>query len=176
MSYDFTRYVEVGECHEWTGRYDTGKRTSGPIIKTRANGKAVNLTVPRLVWLAAGRVIPDGQVVYRHVCCNSKCIRLEHLRCAPRGVHLQRRAELGMAVHMQSTRANLTKAARKRAATKYTAAQAAVVRQLAADGLPDADISAQTGVGAAMVADIRRGKAWKPSVGAASVFEWRPSA
>lgn len=153
-----------------------GKRTSGPIVKTRVDGKAVNLTVPRLVWLAAGRAIPDGQVVYRHVCCNSKCIRLEHLRCAPRGKHLQRRAELGLAVHMQSTRANLTKAARKRSTTKYTAEQARSVRQLAAEGMPDEDISSRTGVGAAMVADIRRGKAWKPSVGAGSVFEWRPAA
>lgn len=47
MSYDLTRYIEVGECHEWTGRFDMGKRTSGPIIKTRVDGKAVNLTVPR---------------------------------------------------------------------------------------------------------------------------------
>lgn len=38
------------------------------------------------------------------------------------------------------------------------------------------DMGKRTGVGPAMVADIRRGKAWKPSVGAGSVFEWRPTA
>lgn len=38
------------------------------------------------------------------------------------------------------------------------------------------DISQRTGVGRAMVADIRRGKAWAPSIGAGSVFAWRPTA
>lgn len=175
MSYDLTRYIEVGECHEWTGRFDMGKRTSGPIIKTRVHGKSVNLTVPRLVWLAAGRTIPAGHVVYRH-CCNDACIRLEHLRCGKRGAQLKHRATLGLAVHMQSTRANLTRAARSRSTTKYTADQAETVRQLAAQGLRDDDISQRTGVGRAMVADIRRGKAWAPSMGAGSVFAWRPAA
>ena len=174
MAYDLARYVEVGDCHEWTGRFDQGKRTSGPIIKTRVNGKSVNLTVPRLVWLAAGRSIPDGSVVYRH-CCNDACIHLEHLGCGKRGVHLKRRAELGLSVHMQSTRANLTRAARSRATTKHTSEQAAEVRRLAAAGLRDPDISQRTGVGLAMVADIRRGDAWVPSMGAGSVFSWRPA-
>ena len=84
--------------------------------------------------------------------------------------------DLSLAVHMQSTRANLTRAARSRSTTKYTADQAEAVRQLVAQGLRDDDISRRTGVGRAMVADIRRGKAWAPSMGAGSVFAWRPAA
>lgn len=175
MSYDLTRFVEVGDCHEWTGPFELGKRSKRPIVNVRnESGNGEKLAVPRLVWLAAGRTIPAGHVIYRH-CCNDSCIRLEHLRCGKRGAQLKHRGAMGLAVHMQSTRANLTLAARSRSTTKYTADQAEAVRQLAAQGLRDDDISQRTGVGLAMVADIRRGKAWAPSIGAASVFGWRPA-
>jgi hypothetical protein len=174
--YDLTRYVEVGDCHEWTGPFECGPRAKRPIINVRnSSGGGLKLAVPRLVWLAAGRSIPAGRIVYRH-CCNDACIRLEHLRCGPRGDQLKRRAALGLATHMQSTRASLTRAARCRSTTKYSEAQAAQVRELAAAGVRDDEISRRTGVGAAMVADIRRGEAWRPSMAAASVFGWRPAA
>ena len=172
---DLSRYVEVGDCHEWTGIVGCGKRSTAPIIKIKVDGKTVNLAARREVWKAAGRPIPDGHVVYSH-CCNGLCVALDHLRCGKRGVHLKRRAALGLAKHLQSTRANLTKAARSRPTTKYTIDQARAVRTLACDGIDDEAISLQTGVGLAMVGDIRRGTAWAELVPAASVFGWRPAA
>ena len=175
-AYNLKRYMQIGDCHEWTGPIEHGKRSKRPVICIRnKDGNGLKLGVPRLVWLQAGREVPAGHVVYRD-CCNDLCINLAHLRCGPRGSHLTHRASLGLAVHMQSTRANLTLAARNRPTTKYSPAQAEAVRRLAADGVDDAEISALTGVGESMVGDIRRGKAWAPSVGAASAFTWRPTA
>ena len=172
---DLSRYVEVGDCHEWTGIVGCGKRSTASIVKIKVNGKTVNLAVRREVWKAAGLPIPDGRVVYAH-CGNGLCVALDHLRCGKRGSHLKHRATLGLAKHLQSTRANLTKAARSRPTTKYTIDQARAVRTLACDGIDDEAISLQTGVGLAMVGDIRRGTAWAELVPAASVFGWRPAA
>lgn len=167
------RTVEVGDCLEWTGRFGVGGTSCVPIIKTRICGKATNVIVPRAVWEAANGPIPAGRIVYRH-CCNDRCVRLEHLKCGKRGDQLRRRAALGLAGHMPSTRAAITRAARRNG--KYSEAQAAEVRALAAVGVRDDQISAATGVGLAMVADIRRGRAWATGVQAASVFAWRPAA
>lgn len=174
---DLTLYIEVGECHEWTGRMSGGKRGgSVPVVGTRIDGRRVNLSVRREIWLAAGKRIPDGYVVYSHTCCNSRCIRLEHLACAPRGQHLKRRGEVGLAHHMPSTLVTLTRAARARSTTKYTMDQAREVRALACEGLRDEEISRRTGVGLAMVSDIRLGRAWADTLGAGSIFNgWRPA-
>ena len=168
------RTVEVGDCLEWTGSYGSHRTTSVPMIKARVGGRSNNVAVPRLVWTAAHGEVAPGRVVYRH-CCNDRCVLLAHLRCGARGVHLQRRAALGLAGHLQSTRAAITRSARSRPTTKYTAQQAAAVRDLAAAGVPDALIAGATDVGLSMVADIRRGRAWAEQSGAASVFAWRPA-
>lgn len=52
--------------------------------------------------------------------------------------------------------------------------QARAVRDMAAAGVPDALIAGATDVGIAVVADIRRGRAWTEHTSAASVFGWRP--
>lgn len=165
--------VEVGDCVEWTGHFGNGRTSCTPIIKRRHNGRRVTLIVARLVWTGANGPIQPGRIVYRH-CCNDRCVRLDHLRCGRRGDQHRRRAALGLAGHMQSTRAAITTAARNRA--KYTARQVARVRELAVAGVRDKQISADTGVGLAMVADIRSGRAWSAALPAASVFAWRPAA
>lgn len=174
MTLDLSRYDEVGECHEWHGAYGCGTTAHTPIVRKRVNGKPVNLIVAREVWLAAHGSIPAGRLIYRH-CCNAKCVRLEHLRCGRRGDQLRRRAALGLAGHRPSTRASITRSARCRATTRYTVAQAGQVKDLVACGVLDAEISSATGVGQAMVADIRRGKAWRDTTPAGSVFSWRPA-
>ena len=168
------RTVEVGDCLEWTGTYGTNRTTSVPMIKARVAGRSNNVPVPRLAWINAHGEVPPGRIVYRH-CCNDRCVLLEHLRCGVRGVQLRRRAALGLAGHLQSTRAAITRSARNRPTTKYTAEQAAAVRDLAAAGVPDALIAGATDVGLSMVADIRRGRAWAEQSSAASVFSWRPA-
>lgn len=167
--------VEVGDCLEWTGRMGCGGQTGVPIIKTRRGGKSHNVIVPREVWADAHGQIPDGRIIYRYECCNERCVRLEHLCCGKRGDQLRRRAALGLAGHMQSTRAALTLAARNRSTTKHCVEQAAAVRDLAAVGVPDPLIAGATGVSLSMVADIRMGRAWADRAPAASVFGWRPS-
>lgn len=189
MSADYTAYLErgvfadllvarteeIGECLEWTGGYGCGTTKRVPVVKVHARGNSRNLIVPRLVWQQAHGEIPAGHIVYRYVCCNDRCVLLDHLRLGQRGDQLRRRAALGLADHMQSTRVHLTQAARSRSTTKYSAEQAAAVRDLAAAGVPDAMIAATTEVGLAMVADIRRGRAWADRAPAASVFGWRPA-
>jgi hypothetical protein len=170
-AYVSERTVEVGECLEWTGRYGCGSTSCVPTIKTRHAGLAVNLIVPRLAWLHLHDEIPNGRIVYRH-CCNDRCVGC--LRIGRRGDQLRRRKALGLAAHMQSTRVALTRAARSRRTTKYSASQAAAVRELAALGVPDPLIVFATDVGPAMVADIRTGRAWTERAPAASVFAWRP--
>jgi len=158
---------EVGDCLEWTGCFGTGRCDSTPII----NRLHLRLSVPLMVWLVAKGPVPAGKLVYRH-CCNWRCVRLEHLRCAPRGEHLRHRARRGLAAHLQSTRANISKAMRKR--SQYSAEQAEAVRELAALGIPDVLIAGATDVGVDLVADIRLGRAWADRAPAASVFGWRP--
>lgn len=163
---------EVGECLEWTGAYGCGGQSRAPIIKTRRDTFTHNVIVARLVWEAVNGPIPQGRIVYRHHCCNDRCVSLEHLKLGKLGDQLRRRAQLGLARHMQSTRASITQAMRQR--SKYTAEQAHAVRDLAAAGVPDILISGATDVGLAMVADIRMGRAWADRAPAASVFGWRP--
>ena len=164
------RTEEVGDCLEWTGGFGTGSTASVPLLRLHS----VHLIVPRLVWMAAHGDIPAGRIVYRHHCCNDRCVLLGHLKLGRRGDHLRRRAALGLAKHMQSTRVALTQAARNRSTTKYSVEQAAAVRDLAAAGVPDILIAGATDVAVGMVGDIRLGRAWADRAPAASVFGWRP--
>jgi hypothetical protein len=170
-AYLAARAVEVGDCLERTGRYGCGSTAHVPTVKTRAAGAAVNLAVPKLVWLHDHGDIPAGRIVYRH-CCNTRCVRC--LRLGRHGDQLRRRKALGLAAHMQSTRSAITRSARSRSTTRYCAEQAQAVRDLAVHGVPDVLIEFATDVGLAMVRDIRSGRAWSDCAPAASVFAWRP--
>lgn len=165
--------AEAGECIEWTGRMGCGGCKGQPIIKTRIDGKAVNVSVVREVWKIKHGPIPDGRIVYR-TCCNDRCIGC--LALGRRGDAMRQRRRLGLAKHAPSTRAALTRAARNRAHVKNTPEQARAVRELAAVGVPDILIADCTDVSLSMVADIRRGKAWRETAPQGSVFSWRPSA
>jgi hypothetical protein len=164
---------EVGECVEWTGNYGRGSTSRVPILGARIGDRSVNLAIPRLAWMQAHGAIPRGRIVYRHRCCNDRCVSLDHLKLGKLGDQLRRRAELGMARHLQSTVVAITQAARRQA--KYSVEQAAAVRELAAAGVPDILIAGATDVGLSSVGDIRLGRAWAERAPAASVFGWRPS-
>lgn len=179
---DYSAYIaahceEVGECIEWLGRYGSGRSSKTPVINCRGPlGERRRLSVPALVWEAEHGPVPAGKLVYRHHCCNWRCVRLEHLRCGRRGDQLHRRAQLGMASHLQSTRAAITASARRRPTTVHSIEQARAVRDLASYGVPDPLIAWATDVSLSMVGDIRVGKAWADQAAAASVFAWRPQA
>jgi hypothetical protein len=164
--------VEVGECVEWQGRMGSAGCAGQPIIKDRIDGKTVNVSVIREVWKLRNGPIPEGKLVYR-TCCNDRCIGC--LALGVRGDVMRHRRRMWLAKHTPSTRAALTRGARSRANVKNTAEQARAVRELAAVGVPDILISGATDVGIAMVADIRRGRAWAEQSHAASVFSWRPA-
>lgn len=163
---------EVGDCLEWQGRMGCGGCKVTPIYKARINGKAVNVPVCREVWELTRGPIPAGRIVYRK-CCNDRCVSC--LALGVRGDAMRQRKKLGLAAHAPSTRAALTIGARKRSTVKNSIEKAREVRALVADGVKgDERIGALTGVHPDMVAEIRRGDAWRETSHASSVFAWRP--
>ena len=168
------RCTEVGECLEWPGPYGIGRSSVTPIVKCHLNGRSENLAVVRLVWEQTKGPIPEGRIVYRH-CCNHRCIRPECLRLGKRGDAHRHRKKMGLTAHTPASLAALTRGARGRATTKNSMEKARAVRALVAEGLRDPEIAVRTGVHPEMVADIRRGTAWRETPAVASVFSWRPT-
>lgn len=160
---------EVGDCLEWRGPY-AGRGRVTPIARRYVEGRSENLSVIRLVWEQTEGPIPQGRIVYRD-CCNHRCIRC--LKCGKRGDVQRHRAKMGLAAHSPAALAALTRTARARPTTKNTLEQARQARLLVAQGLSDAEVSQRTGIHEDVVADIRRGKAWREDAFAgASVFTW----
>jgi hypothetical protein len=160
------RYVEVGECHEWTGPYDA----KSPVFKTGPK----TYSVRRLVWQEAGRTVEKGRVIYAAVCLNNSCVRLDHLAEGPAGIQLRVRAQAGLMKHSPSTIANLTLAARARSQTVCTPEKARQCRDMNTEGRTRQEICEATGLTKAVVSDILGGRAWLESVTVSSVFNWRP--
>lgn len=165
------RTVEVGDCVEWQGKMGRGsaKFPNTPIIATRRDGKAVNLVVARLVYESVHGAIPAGKLVYR-ACCNNLCVAAAHLKAGTLADVKRARRAAGLTAHSPAVIAALTKGARSRVNVVNTMEKARAVRTLVAEGLPDDAIAARTGVGRAMVSDIRRGRAWQEQCHGASVF------
>lgn len=164
VTFDLTRFAEVGDCHEWTGPYH-GRTPAAGWLPGRPH---TLVTARRAVWLAAGRRVPAGCAVYAK-CCNSRCVRLAHLACGPHGEHLRVMGAAGKLKHTPAARAALRAAALAR--SPYTDAQRARVRELRAQGLTFAAIAAALGMNASAAEDLMR-----KSHNAASVFTWRPGA
>lgn len=167
--------IEVGDCLEWQGAMGCSGSASQPIIKTRRDGKPIEIYVARKVWELNRGPIPAGRIVYRS-CCNNRCVGIDHLRLGRRGDAMRARKRLGLSKHSPSTIAALTVGIRKGPNVKYTIEAAREVRRLAANGLGTGEISAATGVHPDMVSDIRRGRAWRETAPVGSVFSWRPAA
>lgn len=163
--------VEVGECVEWLGKMGSGsaKGANTPLLGTRRDGRSVNLIVARLVYEAERGPIPAGKLVYRS-CCNNRCIAAVHLRLGTLADIKRVRRAAGLTSHTPATRVALTRGARSRANVVNDMEKARAVRALVAEGMPDDAIAARTGVGRAMVSDIRRGRAWQEQCHGASVF------
>lgn len=162
---------EVGECLEWRGPFGCGRNKGTPIVKVAANGKRTNAPVVRLVWEQTRGPIPDGKIVYRH-CCNYKCVAC--LKLGVRGDVHRLRKKLGKAAHSPTTIVAITNGSRARHNVKNSIEKARECRALSAQGLSDPKVSELTGVHPEMVANIRRGEAWKEHAAPASVFSWRP--
>lgn len=152
---------EYGDCLEWQGYFANRGKTQ-PSIKVRLPGKdySDNLSVPRLLWEAEHGPIPAGKWVYR-TCCNNACVCLDHLAIGTRKDLMRVRKKAGTTQHAPTTLIALTLAARRRANSINTEADARKVRELLAEGAKRAQIAAATGVSLDMVNDIARGKAWR---------------
>ncbi|MFY9460443.1 MAG: HNH endonuclease signature motif containing protein [Aquabacterium commune] len=156
LSEGMAKALEVGECLEWQGLF--GCKGVMPIIKSRElSAYTQNYAAPRLVWERENGPVPEGKLVYRS-CCNNACVSLDHLVVGTRAQWAAARRKAGVTKHMQSTVAAITVARRKQA--KYSREQVDSVRDLTRDGVCISDIVSATGVGRAMVQDIRQGRAW----------------
>lgn len=159
---NLSNYVEVGDCHEWQGTFTKSRGSRYPSVEFRQpDGKRKRMSVLRAVWLAAGRKIPKGHIVWRK-CANDACINLQHLRCGPRGSQLTHLATLGKMRHAPSTIAKLTLAARRRPTTTCTMAIADQIRALRGEGLTHERIAAEVGQGITVVKQVLRGETWRP--------------
>jgi len=151
--------VEVGECLEWQGPFSCHGVT--PVVKARnvEKERTDNFSVPRMLWEAAYGAIPAGKLVYR--CCNNNaCVLLDHLTIGTRKDWGKHRAKTAAAKHHNATKIALTIAARRRVNTKNDMDKARAVRSLRSEGVSRAQISIQTGVSEALVADICQGRRW----------------
>lgn len=156
--------VEVGECLEWQGFFSCKGTT--PVVKAKDPAKdpstrrTDNFSVPRLLWEREHGPIPPGKLVYR-TCCNNACVLQEHLRCGTRADWAKDRKRMGATKHSAAAKLALTLAARRRSTAVNTMAKARQVRSLSAARVKTEEISRQTGVSPAMVAEIRQNTAWR---------------
>lgn len=83
------RIDDVTGCWVWSMAVANASTTPTPVVhiapgaKGLVKGGAV-VTAPRAAWLLAGNTLEPGQVVYRLVCGNSRCINPEHCRTGTR--------------------------------------------------------------------------------------------
>lgn len=152
---------EVGDCLEWPGPFGGGKKKNTAIVKARSEkGRTDNYAVARELWVAAYGDVPEGAMVYRK-CCNNACVLLDHLTIGSRKDWARARIKAGATRHQPATLIALTIAARTRPTAVNSMEKARAVRSLAAAGVRNEQIVAETGVSAALVSDIRQGRAWK---------------
>jgi hypothetical protein len=150
--------VEVGECLEWQGFFSCKGATPVVKISNREKHRTENVSVPRLLWERDHGAIPEGKLVYRH-CCNNACIA--HLACGTRADWAKARKKAGVTGHSPVAKLHLTMGARRRSNVTNTMDKAREVRSLAAARMRTDEISRQTGVSPAMVAEMRQNTAWR---------------
>ena len=164
--FDLTKYVEVGDCHEWIGSYGTGKNNRTPVIAVWRDGCSCNISVRRIAYSDHGPIQP-GRPVYM-TCGNYRCIRIDHLRSGTRRQQVLQAAADGRMRCTPQRRAR--QAAAARANSRYSPEQIARVRALIAEGLNDRQIDRQTGVRYQTVGKVRKGTAWRETMPGADVF------
>jgi hypothetical protein len=152
--------IEVGDCLEWQGKFACNGTT--PVVGWYdiTKHRTENASVPRALWEKDNGPVPAGKLVFRK-CCNNACVLKTHLSCGTRADWARARKKAGTTAHSPTTRIALTLAARRRADVVNTMEKARAVRSLAAARLRTEQISDQTGVSPAMVAEIRQGTAWR---------------
>lgn len=161
------RCIEIGDCWEWQGAVG-GNGVPCVCLPTAypklPDSRSARVTVAALAWEAHTGKPAQGKVVWR-TCCNQLCVNPKHLLT---GTRAQMSADLvGQGVYRRkpSTIAAITNAKRKVA--KLTIEKA---REIRCSELSDAEIAPIYGIHRSLVLRIRRGEAWRETVGPASIF------
>lgn len=149
LEYLRARSEEVGECWEWTGALQSAR--GSPVMRY----ERVAQPVRRVIAIELGMQVKGRMATVR--CCNSLCVRPEHVVVLTRKQLQQRTAKVTQ-LHANPTRCRkLAQTARRTA--KLTEAQVAEIRAI--DGLTQRQIAARYGIAQATVSAIRRGVKWK---------------
>lgn len=149
LEYLRARSEEVGECWEWTGALQSAR--GSPVMRY----ERVAQPVRRVIALELGMQVKGRMATVR--CCNSLCVRPEHVVVLTRKQLQQRTAKVTQ-LHANPTRCRkLAQTARRTA--KLSETQVAEIRAL--DGLTQRQIAARYGIAQATVSAIRRGVKWK---------------
>lgn len=84
-------------CWIWKGGYtQNGYLPVAHMPKgSKEGGGKMTLAAYRAAWLFAGNKIPDGHVVYRHVCLNHKCVNPHHCKTGTKAEMHKRYSDSG---------------------------------------------------------------------------------
>lgn len=162
------RCVEVGDCWEWTGAR-SNKRSPLCAIPTQLpkqpGTRPTRVGVAVLAWEAFHKKPVGSMVVYR-TCFNHDCVNPAHLKCGTRTQMSEDLAKAGRCKRKPAAIAAITKAKRA-TASKLTIQQ---VREIRGSTETVRSIAEKYGVNQSLISRIRRGHAWRESVGVSSIF------
>lgn len=85
---------EVG-CWIWKGGYTQGGYLPVSHMEKGSPFGKKTMSAYRAAWLLSGRTIPEGHVVYRHVCLNAQCVNPAHCATGTKGDMHKRYSESG---------------------------------------------------------------------------------
>lgn len=142
--------IEVGECVEWTGGYNSGGH---PTISAFGGPKLVR----RLLASDAGPDIEGKKLRMR--CENTRCVRVEHMQAMTHQRVMQLAGKAGR-LSTPAKRANCARARQRTA--KLDPATVAAIRASDESGLVWA---ARLGVSSSAIYAARTGQSWRSTLG-----------
>lgn len=148
------RCVCDGDCWLWAG----SKNSKGlPTIVRIVDGKKVNMSGRRWVYMASGRQLQPSEVVTTS-CGDPSCLNPEHLKKSTLAAIQRKTNKADPSLNLKRGRAIKAAWMRKGQGLKLTAEKAAYARS---SELPAEQVAQELGVSACLVRSIRRGELWR---------------